>query len=128
MSDPGYGYPRTRNGFGIAALVLGLFALLLSWTIIGGILLGLLALIFGFLGRGRAKRGEATNGGMSIAGVVLGIIGILIAVGLVAIGTSIINSPTGKNYQQCIEQSNGDMAKIQQCAEQFSRQFEGAVR
>lgn len=68
MSAPGD--PRSRNGFGIAALVLGLFALLLSWTIIGGVLFGILALIFGLLGRARAKRGEATNGGMSVAGVV----------------------------------------------------------
>jgi hypothetical protein len=41
---------RPRNGFGVAALVLGILALLLSWTIIGGVLLGALALIFGVLG------------------------------------------------------------------------------
>lgn len=28
---------RSRNGFGIAALLMGLLALVLSWTIIGGI-------------------------------------------------------------------------------------------
>ena len=44
-ADPGYGAPlrRPRNGLGIAALVLGLLALVLCWTIIGGIVLGLLA-------------------------------------------------------------------------------------
>ncbi len=62
---------------------MGLLALALSWTIIGGIVLGLLALIFGLLGRGRAKRGEATNGGLSVTGIVLGIIGLLIAIGIV---------------------------------------------
>lgn len=114
-----------RNGFGIAALVLGLLALVLSWTIIGGIVLGLLALIFGLLGRARAKRGEATNGGLSVAGIVLGSLGLLIAIGIVAFGVSIINSPAGRNYQQCLEQSGGDQAQIQQCASEFGRQVGG---
>ncbi|HVE96652.1 MAG TPA: DUF4190 domain-containing protein [Pseudonocardiaceae bacterium] len=122
--DLGYGAPmrRARNGFGIAALILGLLALLLSWTIVGGIVLGLLALIFGLLGRARVKRGEATNGGLSVAGIVLGIIGLLIAIGIVVFGVSILNSPAGQSYQQCIEESAGDLAAIQQCASEFGRQ------
>lgn len=124
MSVPGE--LRPRNGMGIAALVLGLFALLLSWTIIGGIIFGLLALIFGLLGRGRAKRGEATNGGMSIAGLVLGVVGALISIGLVVLGVSLVNSPAGQDYRQCIEQSGGDPAEIQQCAEEFSRDIGGS--
>ncbi|MGH3941026.1 MAG: DUF4190 domain-containing protein [Pseudonocardiaceae bacterium] len=117
--------PAPRNGFGIAALVLGVLALLSSWTILGGILLGLLALIFGLLGRGRAKRGEATNGGMSIAGAVLGAVGLLIAIGLIVLGVSIFNSPAGRDYQQCVEQSGGDPGRIEQCAAEFGRQVGG---
>jgi hypothetical protein len=101
--------------------VLGLLALVLSWTILGGLVFGLLALIFGLLGRARAKRGEATNGGMSVAGVVLGILGLLIAIGLVVLGISLFNSPAGQNYQQCIQQSGGDPAKIQQCIAELGR-------
>lgn len=123
MTVPGESSPR--NGFGVAALVLGVFALLLSWTIVGGIIFGILALIFGLLGRARAKRGESTAGGLSIAGVVLGIVGLLIAIGLIAVGASIINSPTGRSYQQCVEQSGGDPVKIRQCAEEFERHFGG---
>lgn len=105
--------------------MLGLLALVLSWTIIGGVILGILALIFGLLGRGRAKRGEATNGGLSLAGVVLGGIGVLIAVGLVAFGLSVLNSPAGRSYLQCLQQAVGDPAKIQQCASEFTRQAQG---
>lgn len=124
--DYGQSPVQRRNGFGIAALILGLLALVLSWTVIGGIVLGALALIFGLLGRGRAKRGEATNGGMSIAGIVLGVAGLLIAIGLIAFGVSLINSPAGRDYQQCLQQSGGDPARIDQCASEFGRQIGGS--
>jgi hypothetical protein len=121
---PGYGAPTPppRNGFGIAALVLGLLALVLCWTIVGGVILGILAVVFGLLGRARAKRGEATNGGLSVAGIVLGIIGLLAAIGLLALGASLLNSPAGQNYQQCVQQAGGDRAKMQQCFTQFGNQ------
>jgi hypothetical protein len=129
-NTPGYsqgsGYStapaRPRNGFGIAALVLGLLALLLCWTIVGGIVFGILAVIFGLLGGARAKRGEATNGGVSVAGTVLGIIGLLLTIGLVALGVSLLNSPAGQNYQQCLQQSGRDPAKMQQCFSEFGNQ------
>lgn len=121
---PEYGAPlrRPRNGFGIAALLLGLLALVLSWTIIGGIVFGLLALICGLFGRARAKRGEATNGGLSVAGIVLGIIGLLIAIGIIALGASFLKSPAGQSYQQCIEESIGNPAAIERCVSEFGRQ------
>jgi hypothetical protein len=114
-----------RNGFGVAALVLGVLALLLSWTIIGGVVFGILALIFGVLGRGRASRGEATNGGLSVAGAVLGVIGVLIAIGLIALGVSLINSPAGQSFQQCLERAGADSTMMQHCADELSRQAGG---
>ncbi len=121
---PGYGGPAVlpRNGFGIAALVLGLLALVLCWTVVGGIVFGILAVIFGLLGRARAKRGEANNGGMSVAGAVLGIIGLLLAIGLVVVFASLLNSPAGQNYQQCTQQAAGDPVKLQQCFSEFGHQ------
>jgi hypothetical protein len=125
----GAGYGTTpaqpRNGFGIAALVLGLLALVLCWTIVGGVVFGIVAVIFGLLGRARTKRGEATNGGVSLAGVVLGIIGLLVAIGLVALGASLLNTPAGQNYTQCLQQSGGDRAKMQQCLSEFGDQVRG---
>lgn len=72
-----------RNGLGTAALVLGIIGLVfavipfLFWI---GTVLGLLALILGIVGRGRAKRGEATNKGAALAGAVLGMVGIVVSV------------------------------------------------
>ncbi|MFF1963727.1 DUF4190 domain-containing protein [Streptomyces sp. NPDC058232] len=81
---PGYGQapwggPGPANGLGIASMVLGIIAVIgfCMWGL--GVVLGVLALILGLIGRGRAKRGEATNGGMALAGVILGSIGIVIS-------------------------------------------------
>ena len=119
----GYGAPaaQPRNGFGVAALVLGLLALVSSWTIIGGIVFGILAVIFGVLGRGRVRRGEATNGGFSVAGIVLGAVGALIAIALIALAMSLLNSPEGRSYRQCLEQSAGNPDRVEQCATEYFR-------
>ena len=44
-------------------------------TVFAPIVLGVVAVVFGFLGRGRVKRGTANNGGVAIAGIVLGALG-----------------------------------------------------
>src|SRR5206468_12954681 len=71
-NGPGYGTPtvQPRNGFGIAALVLGLLGLVLWWTMVGGVIFGILAVVFGLLRRAGAKWGEAATGGVGAAGVV----------------------------------------------------------
>ncbi|MEU6843786.1 DUF4190 domain-containing protein [Streptomyces sp. NPDC046716] len=74
-----------RNGLGTAALILGIIGALsgvipfLFW--LAGIL-GVIALILGLTGSGRAKRGEATNKGVALTGAILG----LVAMGLAVFG------------------------------------------
>lgn len=106
----------------VAALVLGILGLLSSITVVGGILLGLLAIIFGIVASKRAKRGEAGGRGMAITGIVTGTLGILVVIGLIAFGVSLLNSKAGKSYQDCVRNANGDRAQIQACANQFGRQ------
>ncbi|WP_405805765.1 DUF4190 domain-containing protein [Streptomyces sp. NBC_00210] len=89
---PGYqNYGQTgwqaapANGMGITAMVLGILSVCLFCLYgIVAVVLGVLALIFGILGRKRAQRGEATNGGMALAGIILGSVGI--AIGAIVIG------------------------------------------
>ena len=87
----GYGYgwpgmqPAPSNGMGTASLVLGILSavLFLAWPV--AMVLGILALIFGVLGRGKAKRGEATNPGMALAGLICGAAGFVLALGFFVI-------------------------------------------
>ena len=115
---------RRRNGLGIAALVLGILALLTGLVFIGG-LLGLIAIVLGFLGRGRVKRGEADNGGMAIAGIVLGVIGIVLAGLALAAGLSLLNSEEFGSYAECARSAGGDRAAVEQCARDFQDQLGG---
>ncbi|MER8046376.1 DUF4190 domain-containing protein [Streptomyces sp. NPDC094032] len=83
-----YGQPgwqqQPSNGMGTTAMVLGIIAVA-GFCMYGlGIILGVLALIFGIIGMKKANRGEATNRGMALAGVVLGSIGILVSAVFVA--------------------------------------------
>ncbi|MBT2491824.1 DUF4190 domain-containing protein [Streptomyces sp. ISL-96] len=74
---------QARNGLGTAALILGIIGALsglipfLFW--LAGIL-GVIALIMGLAGRGRAKRGGATNKGVALAGAILGLISLIMSV------------------------------------------------
>ncbi|MDN3293116.1 DUF4352 domain-containing protein [Streptomyces ficellus] len=72
-----------RNGLGTTALVLGIigtvsgFIPFFFW--LAGIL-GLIALILGLSGRGRVKRGEATNKGVTTTGAILGLVAVILSV------------------------------------------------
>jgi len=85
---PAYGGPGgyasaqagPRNGFGLTALITGIVGLLfgvLPFTFYLGIILGIVAVVFALLGRRRAKRGEATNGGQALAGLICGALALL---------------------------------------------------
>lgn len=61
-----YGAQNTsKNWMGITSLILSLLTLVFGFTCIGGI-------IFGHMGLSAAKRGEANNRGLSLAGVITG--------------------------------------------------------
>ncbi|MFI7412323.1 DUF4190 domain-containing protein [Streptomyces sp. NPDC049627] len=98
---PGYGWPgmpmQPENGMGVAALVLGILSCCLFCLYgVVSLVLGILAVIFGIKGRKKAERGQATNHGQAQAGLITGIIGIVlgvIVIVLIAIGlTAAINS------------------------------------
>ncbi|MFD7707622.1 DUF4190 domain-containing protein [Streptomyces sp. NPDC059785] len=75
---PGYGMPmQPSNGMGTTGLVLGIIGVVCSLTFFlwfFGVILGILGIIFGAIGRAKANRGEATNKGAATAGLVCGIV------------------------------------------------------
>lgn len=116
--------PRRGAGMAITALILGILALLLFWTVVGGILFGVVALILGPIASGRAKRGISSGRGMAITGAILGLIGLLASVAIVAVGVSIFNSSGAKTFTECVDDANGDQAKLEKCQEDFRQKLE----
>ncbi|MGH9103698.1 MAG: DUF4190 domain-containing protein [Acidimicrobiales bacterium] len=115
---------RARNGLGVAALVLGIISLPGIITIVVGVVLGILAIIFGAIGVRRAHRGEATNVGMAIAGIVTGAIGLIVSVVIVAIGASFFVSHNTQihDYTQCVSNAHTQQARAA-CATRFNHQL-----
>lgn len=118
---PPYGTPvaaAPKNGLGIAALVLGILALLTGWFLLGA-LFGLIAIVLGIIGRRRASRGEATNGGMALAGIVLGVLGILSAV-FVAVTVASLFGEQFSSLTDCLNQAD-TQAAVEQCQSDFEQ-------
>jgi hypothetical protein len=72
---------QPKNGLGTTALILGIVGVVLAFFYVGGFL-GLLALIFGIIGMGKVKKGEANNKGVALTGVILGVVAMLIAIAM----------------------------------------------
>ncbi|MHC5702276.1 DUF4190 domain-containing protein [Streptomyces tirandamycinicus] len=98
-----------RNGLGTAALILGIVGALsglipfLFW--LAGIL-GLIGLILGFSAKGRVKRGEATNKGAALAGVVLGLVSLALSV----VGAVITYKAVGDAVDEINKATSGSSA------------------
>lgn len=127
------GYPAMpptgpKNGLGTAALVVAIVGLLSCWTVIGGIALGITAVVLGVIGRGRVKRGEANNGGMATGGIALGALSIVAGLAFIAIyatlGWAMFQDVGGGDYIDCINRAGSDEAAIQECANDFTQRVE----
>ncbi|MFV0131524.1 DUF4190 domain-containing protein [Streptomyces sp. HMX112] len=112
---------KRSNGLAIAALVLGVAAILLFWTVFGGMVLGLLALVLGIIGARKARGGRAPYRGMSIAGAVLGALGLIASTVIVVIGASILNSDEYKSFDECVRQA-GTQSERDACSAEFNRE------
>lgn len=94
---------KNTNGFGVAALVLGILGLVLSCVIVGiaPAIIGLVFGITGLLQKGKPK-------GTSIAGTVCSAIGILVFIIVIATGSSLLGGDNPDKVEQKGEVSQSD--------------------
>jgi uncharacterized membrane protein len=109
---------------GTASLVVAIVALI---TLVGGVVLGVVAVILGFLGWGRAKRGEANNGGVAVAGIVLGFLSIIEAVAVIAFAVWGFDRAGGSDYLECLSNAGAEQQAIQQCIDRFTDKVENEL-
>ncbi|MEV7392303.1 DUF4190 domain-containing protein [Streptomyces sp. NPDC091215] len=77
--------PMPNNGLGTASLVTGIISAIGFCLVPVSLVMGVLAIVFGSIGRARVRRGEATNGGQALAGIICGSAGLVISGGFVAL-------------------------------------------
>lgn len=73
--------PATKKGFGIASMVLGISAVIFSWTAVFAFILLALAFIFGAVS---LKKKESPRG-FAITGLILGSVAVLLVIVIVVI-------------------------------------------
>ncbi|MGI8626516.1 MAG: DUF4190 domain-containing protein [Geodermatophilaceae bacterium] len=100
----GYGRPAARNGLAITSMVLGILALATSWLSLPGVILGIVAIIFGGIALARARSDRVSNKGMAIAGLVTGILGLAIGTVLLVRGFQIASECTDQYGADITEQ------------------------
>ena len=82
--------PAPTNGLAVASLVCGILAVILFFTIIFPIILGILAVIFGAVGISKANQGGGHKA-LAIAGLICGVVGIAAMIAFVAaVGNSTV--------------------------------------
>ena len=133
---PGGGYPPAgypaatgrRNGMGTTALVIGVVALVLVVLLLFsplGVLLGLLAVVFGIVGLTRANRGEADNRGQAVAGLVTGAVALLFGILFtISVGTWFATHVNDfQRFGNCMDNAVVAAAH-EQCGRQLSNDLE----
>jgi hypothetical protein len=108
-----------RNGTGTAALVVAIGGLLLCWSVIGGVVCGVIAVVLGFLGRGRAARHEADNGAIATAGIALGLVGVVASLAFAVTWAYAWRDSGGSDYLDCVMKAGNDQKAVQACTNKW---------
>lgn len=108
------------NGIAIAALAVGIGSLLISWMPVFGALVGILAVVLGFIGRSKA-RSQATGGqGAAIGGIVTGAVAIVISVLMTVLVASFFGT-----YTDCIIEGGTEAECQRELETELMRRFGG---
>jgi len=104
-----------KNGFGLAAVILGpigLFFCIMPITGWLGVILGFVGLIFGIAGLARVSKGKATNKKTAVTGLVFSLLAIVAGIAATVVFFSIVND--FGNDMDCISRANTS-AEINAC-------------
>jgi hypothetical protein len=108
--------PQQSQGLAIGALVCGIISIVSVCVWFLSIPLGIVAVILGIVGKGKAQRGEAGGQGLAKAGLTLGAIGVVLSLVLhiaFIAGVSFLGSKA-EQLQKEMEQKAKEMEQQQQ--------------
>lgn len=110
---------QQNNGIALAAMILGILALLGLVFILPGFILGLIALILGIMGVRRASvmGGSGARKGMAITGIVTGAISLILSALMLIFGFSVAKQLVDDGVFEACEQYENDDEQLQACIE-----------
>lgn len=111
--------PKRGNGFAVTALVLGIIALVLAFIPVINIIsfvIAVLAIIFGIVGLVAGKKRHAGKG-MSITGIVLGVVALAVAIIMYALVFQGVNEKCREegyagNIQECLDDLQSELTDV----------------
>lgn len=112
--------PVRKNWVGTTALVVAVAGLALCWSVIGGVALGAIAVVAGFLGRARAASGEADNRTVATSGVALGVLAVVVSLALVPVWLRVYREADVRAYVDCVSAAKADRDAAEQCAQKLT--------
>jgi len=113
-----------RNGTGTAALAVAVAGVVLCWSVVGGIACGVVAVILGVAGRGRAKRNEADNGAVAAAGMALGVVAAVASVAFAVVWVFAWRDAGGADYLDCVTKAGNDQAAAKTCTDKWLNEIQ----
>lgn len=124
----GPGATGSTSGIALAALIVGLLSLLVSWIpFIGllGVVGGLVALLLGGLGRGRARK-AAGGAGLAITGLVTGGLAVVLGIASTAVPVLFFQGMIGdfEAVDRCVERTGDEQACWEEHAPPWARFLE----
>ena len=121
--------PPPTNGLAVAAMIIGILALLVSWIpFVGllGVVGGAIALLLGLLGRGRAKKID-NGGALAVTGIITGLLAVLVGIASTVLPVLFFQGMIGdfEAVDRCIEQTGDEQACIEEHAPGWVRFLDG---
>jgi hypothetical protein len=114
---------RPLNWIGTTALLTAIVGLILCWSVFGGVIFGVIAVIVGVNARGRVKRGEATNGPVATAGVVLGVLAVVVSLAVIGIWARLYQEVDAPGYVDCVTKASNQQG-VAKCADELRQRVQ----
>jgi hypothetical protein len=114
MGQYGGGSKPPGTGLGIAALILGIVALLTCWFVLG-IVPGIVGLVLGIVALRKLRRTPGASRALPVIGIVLSVLAILASIFFLVIFGALIGE-IGPAMEAC-SQFSSDQAALQECLE-----------
>ena len=110
---------QQNNGVALAAMILGILALLGLVFVFPAIILGIIALVLGIMGVRKASsiQGPGARKGMAITGIVTSVIALILSVLMLIFGFSMAKQLMDDGVFEACEQYENDDEQLQACLE-----------